>query len=69
MHTFIIHVLILNTPIFVVHLDTRIMVISYTKFVYFKIQCKNSRNKITIHLLIFYILKNSHNNINMKITP
>jgi hypothetical protein len=55
MHTFTISTLILNTPDFEIHSNTKFMVISYNQNLHFKIQknVKNSRNKITIHFIIF----------------
>ncbi len=39
------------------------MVISYNQNVYFKIQCRKSRNKITLHFFIFLILQKIHKQI------
>jgi len=65
-HTFPISTLILNTPIFAIHLNTIFMVISSNQNLYFKIQCKKTKNEITFYD-IFYTIDNSHNNMNIEI--
>jgi hypothetical protein len=45
------------------------MVISYKQNLHFKIQCKKiQRKNYNLFHYIFHTTKNSHNNMNMKIT-
>ncbi len=69
MHTFTIFALILNTPNFIIHSNTRFVVISYNQNLQFKIQCrKNQRQNYNLFHHIFILKKYSNNNMNIKIT-
>jgi hypothetical protein len=66
MDTFTILALILNIFNTTIHLNTKFMVIWYNQNLYFKIRCKKFQKQDYISFHHIFILKNSHNNMNIK---